>query len=468
MTLEAQPVSKTPAELAAEDAEAARARIERLLPVPYSPALRDQYPAPVPLFTRRYTDETELDEDGNPTEGDAPVLLRGVVAMLAAEGGAGKSMASLALAVHVALSDFPGHRPELWNRWKLRPWNEHGEPVRPCAVLVLGEDSMNETMDRLECLLRALCEHSDDRLQAAREHLAGGGSGPARLHVAALNGATDEHILKHLRDYARELSPDLIILDPAVRFMGNNDAETDNAEGAAFIAKLEELWKRSDDDKHHRTTVLVTHHTNKASRDGRGNVSTAAARGASSLTDNSRAVFTLSPNPNAAGFVTLAHTKHNGTGRAPQIPLTTHGRAMRAVDELPDDVRETLMRQSARARAKAAAAAAVDDALALATLWREVKAGAMPQSLAVMLSTADGRGTPKIGGELAKRKGRAPDTYKDACTMLDETVDESIVEALRAWAQAVAKDDKDKGKAPAAAAATKPNTPAPAPPPEDE
>jgi hypothetical protein len=459
MSLEPQPVSKTPAELAAEAAEAAEARIERLLPVPYSPALRDQYPAPVPLFTRRYTDETKLDEEGNPTEGDTPVLLRGVVAMLAAEGGAGKSMASLALAVHVALSDFPGHRPELWNRWKLRPWNERGEPVRPCAVLVLGEDSMNETMDRLECLLRALCEYSDERLEAAREHLAGGEHGPARLHVAALNGATNERILDHLRDYARELNPDLIILDPAVRFMGESDAETDNAQGAAFIAKLEDLWKRSDDDKHHRTTVLVTHHTNKASRDGRGNVSTAAARGASSLTDNSRAVFTLAPNPNAAGFVTLRHTKHNGTARAPQIPLTTHRRAMRAVDELPDEVREALMRQSARARAKAAAATAMDDARALATLWREVEAGAMPQSLAVMLTTADGRGTPKYGGELAKRKGRAPGTYKDACAMMDETADKSIVEALRAWAQAVAKDDRDKGKPPAAAATTKAGAP---------
>ena len=464
MTLEAQPVSKTPAELAAEDAEAERARIERLLPVPYSPALRDQYPAPVPLFTRRYTDETELDEDGNPTEGDTPVLLRGVVAMLAAEGGAGKSMASLALAVHVALSDFPGHRPELWNRWKLRPWNEHGEPVRPCAVLVLGEDSMNETMDRLECLLRALCEYSDERLEAAREHLAGGGSGRARLHVAALNGANTENILDHLRDHARELNPDLIILDPAVRFMGDSDAETDNAQGAAFIAELEDLWKRSDDDKHHRTTVLVTHHTNKASRDGRGNVSTAAARGASSLTDNSRAVFTLSPNPNAAGFVTLAHTKHNGTGRAPQIPLTTHGRAMRAVDELPDDVRETLMRQSARARAKAAAAAAVDDAQALATLWREVEAGAMPQSLAEMLSTAEGKGTPKIGGELAKRKLAAPHVYADACAMLGDKPDASIRAALAAWANAMF----NQGKPPAAAAATKADNPAPVIIPEDE
>lgn len=465
MTLEAKPVVQTPKEQAEAEAQAAEAERARFKPIPYSAELHRDNPRPVPLFVRRGTDPMHRNESGelDPQDLDVPVLLRGVVAMLAAEGGAGKSMAGLAMAVHVALSGHPGAPVRLWDAWRVHPWQINGENAHPCAVVILGEDSMNETLDRLDSLLRALFE-TDEQRQAARQYLAGAGGRPPTLHLAAYNGQTRSlaEIGPLLAEYMDATDPDLVVIDPAVRFM-SEDAEADNQAGAAFIGQLEALWKRSDDARHHRTTVLVTHHTSKASRGGRS-VGTEAARGASALTDNSRAVFTLTPNPNASGFVTLRHTKHNGTARAPQLALTTHGRAVRAESELPADVRDALLTLSTQARARAAAATTLDDARALVNVWDQVKRGDMPESLAVMLTTSDRRTTPKIGGALAHRKSRAASTYRDACTMLGQDADPRIVEGLRDWGGAVGDDGNGKQ----APKATRASEPAPMPPPEDE
>lgn len=428
MTLEAQPVSKTPAELAAEAAEVAEAerreRWERFKPIQYSPDLRDQYPTPIPLFERDGVDPHDLDENSEPRSTVEPVIVRGTVSMLAAAGGVGKSLTGLALAVHIALADFPGFDGrKLWNAWRLHRVIDDTtrEPVPTRAVVILGEDPMGGTLDRLDALLVAMFPRNPHQRDAAREHMHKAGS----LHLAAYNGGAEpltsedgDVFSAWLRATIRELDPDLVFIDPAVRFMGE-DGENDNRAASDFVAALETLHSP-------RTAVIVAHHTTKASRSGNGSDAT-AARGASALTDNCRAVFNLVPNDNAAGLVTLKHVKHNFTPRAPQLALTTHGQAMRALDELTDQERLTLLDLATDARARALSAKVLEDAEALMALVEKVYAGRIPKSLAEKLMNGDSG--PKVGGVLAGDDDKVK-TYTDACTMLKREPDPATIAAL--------------------------------------
>jgi RecA-family ATPase len=71
-----------------------------------------------------------------------------------------------------------------------------------------------------------------------------------------------------------------VIMDPAARFMGLED-ENDNMGATHFIQALEDITKCAGNP-----TVLVAHHANKSAATGKANQ--AAARGASALVDNAR------------------------------------------------------------------------------------------------------------------------------------------------------------------------------------
>lgn len=446
MTLEAAPVGPTPKEQAEAKAKAAeaerRAQWERFQPIPYSPDLRDQYPTPAPLFERDGVDPHDLDKNGEPRATVEPVIVRGTVSMLAAAGGVGKSLTGLAMAVHVALADFPGFDGrKLWNAWRLhRVLNDQTrEPAPTRAVVILGEDPMGGTLDRLDSILASLFPHSPDQRDAAREHMHKAGS----LHLAAYNGGAEpltgeSDFATWLRATIRDLDPDLVFIDPAVRFMGE-DGENDNRAASEFVAALEKMHSA-------RTAVIVAHHTTKASRSG-ASASASAARGASALTDNCRAVFHLVPNDNAAGLVTLKHVKHNFTPRAPQLALTTHGQAMRSVDELTDQERRTLLDLATDARARALSVRVLEDAEALVALVAKMDAGRIPESLATKMMNGDAG--PKVGGVLAGDNDRAS-TYADACTMLKREPDPATITALQRLSPQTRKPKGDKSSAPEA------------------
>jgi RecA-family ATPase len=96
----------------------------------------------------------------------------------------------------------------------------------------------------------------------------------------------DAQFLEWLQRQSIEGQYDLIVLDPLSRFAGL-DAETDNASATRFIQAAESLAVASG------AAVLVAHHTSKVSRTA-GDVSAAASRGATALTDGARWVAALS------------------------------------------------------------------------------------------------------------------------------------------------------------------------------
>ena len=209
------------------------------------------------------------------------VLPLGKVGMLAAEGGAGKTMALSQLAVAVAAG------AERWLDWRIGTAGH--------VALLLGEEDEGEAHRRLYRTAEGM------RLPDAAKHLAG-----SRLTVAPLagvlcawtkKGADSETVTTDAKeatvDYLRAKAEErregwaLIVIDPLSRFAGD-DAEIDAAAATRFIQVVESLTQLPGAVEGCGPTVLVAHHTNKASRaQNKGGVGTdaTAARGSSALTD---------------------------------------------------------------------------------------------------------------------------------------------------------------------------------------
>lgn len=206
------------------------------------------------------------------------VLPLGKVGMLAAEGGAGKTMALCQLALAVATG-----RP-----W-LRTFNVHQEAIGR-VLLVLGEEDAEEVRRRMWSTSRAMglgpdaCETALHRIVALP--LAGV---PCSFLEATGGDLKDSPFAAWLRRKLAEPGEPwrLIVLDPLSRFAGA-DAETDNAAATRFIQSVEALATSTG------ATALVAHHTNKVGRGQDVKASTAAARGSSALTDGARWVATMS------------------------------------------------------------------------------------------------------------------------------------------------------------------------------
>ena len=105
----------------------------------------------------------------------------------------------------------------------------------------------------------------------------------------------------------------LVVLDPLSRFAGP-DVEIDNAAATRVVQCFERLTETRGNP-----TVLVSHHTNKASRSGTS--SAVAARGSSALTDGVRwqANLDAKPNPDGSSMSDLAtfHVEKSNYGWFP-------------------------------------------------------------------------------------------------------------------------------------------------------
>lgn len=200
------------------------------------------------------------------------VLPLGKVGMLLAEGGIGKTMSQVQFAVAVATGGM---------------WLDTFSVASPGrTLLILGEEDAEEGRRRLFNAVRsAKVAHQDVIDNVVLLPLAGI---PCSMIDRGERQPIDSPFLVWLRTFVRDNGPfRLIVVDPLSRFAGQ-DAETDNAAATRFIQALESLATISG------ATVLVTHHTNKASRAKDADVDGSSSRGSTALGDGGRWTAILS------------------------------------------------------------------------------------------------------------------------------------------------------------------------------
>lgn len=226
---------------------------------------------------------------------DRGFLRAGIVGMLAAPGGLGKSQALIQLAVSVATG---------------LPWLERFEVVKPGKVLLLLGEEPQEELDRRVQRTAAMMGLLPDkarewRLEAPRKapddpaaraddlarNLWAEGLAGKRLALQKVEKDQPDKtaFADELRDFlADNAGPDgwrLVVLDPLSRFAGPL-AEKDNYAATALVETLEALREAPG-----RPAVLVAHHTNKGGLSG--GTDQGAARGSSALVDGVRWVCNL-------------------------------------------------------------------------------------------------------------------------------------------------------------------------------
>ena len=207
-------------------------------------------------------------------------LPRGVVGVLAAAGGTGKSMATLQLAISVCTG----------LDWLEMPIDKTG------AVLMFSaEDDRDEIHRRLRAVLEVYSDNIDpfntDAFKAHKAAIA------ERLHVfdrvgkdnrltAKLNGEIQRTAFVRWVVEAAQKVPDvaLIVLDPLARFDGGDP--NDNADSTRLIECAEQIRKATG------ATILLPHHVNKGSLKDPGS-GQEAVRGGSGLVDGARWVGLL-------------------------------------------------------------------------------------------------------------------------------------------------------------------------------
>ncbi len=259
---------------------------------------------------RRFLLSVQDDQEGGKPQGVLPL---GRVGMLAAGGGVGKSWALIQLALSVATG---------------KDWLGTFEVNEPGAVLLaLGEEEAQEVWRRLYWTAKAL-DLSDDDCALAAEHIVvlplcgkhvALTLSPAELRGTNVGPSTVKTIetvfARELRERLNNAGVDwrLVVLDPLSRFAGP-DVEIDNAAATRVVQCFERLTETRGNP-----TVLVSHHTNKASRAGTS--SAGAARGSSALTDGVRwqANLDAKPNPDGIGVSDLAtlHVEKSNYGWFP-------------------------------------------------------------------------------------------------------------------------------------------------------
>ena len=204
----------------------------------------------------------------------------GVVGLLAAAGGTGKSMATLQLAISVCTG----------LDWLEMPIDKTG------AVLMFSaEDDRDEIHRRLKAVLGMYSDSVDPfNTDAFKAHKA---AISERLHVfdrvgkdnrltSKLSGETMRTAFVQWVVETAEQVPDvaLIVLDPLARFDGGDP--NDNADSTRLIECAEQVRKATG------ATVLLPHHVNKGSLKD-ANSGQEAVRGGSGLVDGARWVGLL-------------------------------------------------------------------------------------------------------------------------------------------------------------------------------
>lgn len=195
------------------------------------------------------------------------VMVRGIVAGLAAAGGTGKSILMLELAISAAIG-----------RALLKSLTPRG----PLKVLIfLGEDPEEVTWRRFKAISDwADLSKEEELLLSANLKVYPYSAEP--LLVVKDNKAVETPRYGWMQVEMERQKPDLVIIDPKSRWFAGDENSNDHA--TRFVTMLEKLIRPC------RASMIVTHHVNKSRLDG-GSPST--SRGASAFPDATRLFFSM-------------------------------------------------------------------------------------------------------------------------------------------------------------------------------
>lgn len=222
------------------------------------------------------------------------VFQRGKCGLLIAEGGAGKTIALIELALAVTTG---------------RRWLDHFHVPLPGRVLIaLAEEDADEAHRRFYALADAMRLTDEQAADARRNLVVCPLAGIAARLVDPDGARTDFHAELTAR-LAQGGPWQLVILDPLSRFAGA-DTEKDNAAATLFIEAAESLCAAPGNP-----AVLIAHHTNKLSREPGSQAKAGHARGATALTDGARWACELQTRGDDGATLTVTKSNYSAVGQ---------------------------------------------------------------------------------------------------------------------------------------------------------
>ncbi len=196
------------------------------------------------------------------------LMPRGVLCLVIAQGGSGKSWLTLLLTVSLSTG---------------RALLKNFEPACAGRVLWFSSEDDNDELHRRFQHLQAQYNLTDEQTKLFVKNLR---VYPATAFALIDADGNPTQELQKLRAEIREFNPDLIVLDPLAHFFAGD--ENANPAVAAWCNAVLDAARLSSV----RASVLVAHHTSKAAQ---AVSDSASARGASSLRDSARNVLNLTP-----------------------------------------------------------------------------------------------------------------------------------------------------------------------------
>lgn len=231
---------------------------------------------------------------------------RGVVCVLASEGGMGKSLLSLHLGISLALQGEATKLRRAPDGYLERSRSKAGFALKPVptsgkVVMLFAEEDQATCAYRLKQLLP---KGHDGQVEESLLRALSGKLIPVPLcgmpegveHNLALSASQrepEDHAEERFQELHSMLNTiagddglDLIVIDPLAQF-GGGDFEKDNGEATKLMRQFQRLTSVKG-----KPTVLLVHHSSKDASKGKGKLSH-AVRGSSALKDNSRWVGIL-------------------------------------------------------------------------------------------------------------------------------------------------------------------------------
>ncbi len=275
---------------------------------------------PMPMLLRYVPRPVKTSGGGSVQPDQGGYLPSGIVGMLAAPGGTGKTRALMQLAIAVATGT---------------PWLTVFKPERPGRVLmVLGEEDRDTIQRRMYAYTQNAkqlhakghdVELDLDLIEKNLKLIPGRGAA-MRLLDERGEETPEYHELRTTLTGPDEWA--LVILDPAARFLPP-EAEKDNAVATRFIEALERLAMKGTG----KPTVLIAHHMNKGALGKDASVGNQGlARGSSALTDGVRWQANMlwsKADADAKRRPVLSHAKQNYGPFAPDLELKHDDGALR-------------------------------------------------------------------------------------------------------------------------------------------
>lgn len=240
------------------------------------------------------------DDETNGMANPIGVLPLGKTGLFLAQGGAGKTIALIQLAIAIATG---------------RKWLDYFLVPKPGRVLLALAEEDSDEVDRRLYELASAMRLTDAQKQLVEQNVVALGLSGEVTALVAQDGVqtVETDVLQFFRRRLGEGEWSLVVLDTLARFAGG-DTEKDNAQATRFIQAAESLCKAPGNP-----TVLIAHHTNKNSRTEGAPTSAANSRGASGLTDGARWVANLDKIGDDGAKLTV--TKSNYARPCPALML---------------------------------------------------------------------------------------------------------------------------------------------------